>query len=173
MPICKRCESKFPNKKKIDGKFRNFQNRKYCLDCSPFDQHNTKKIHINPIQQKGLKMCNRCKKNKPTDEFYSKRNGNGFTPYCKPCTSNQTVERQQAFKKQCVEYKGGKCAECDYDYYVGALEFHHLDPNEKDFSISHVKLTAFDDRIKKELDKCIILCSRCHKEEHARLKGLL
>jgi hypothetical protein len=97
----------------------------------------------------------------------------GCTPYCKPCTTEQTVERQQKFKRQCVEYKGGKCSRCEYDKYVGALEFHHLDPSEKDFSPSQCKLTKFDNRIKKELDKCVLLCANCHREEHARLKGLL
>lgn len=35
-----------------------------------------------------------------------------------------------------IEYKGGKCSICGYDRCKGALEFHHMDPNEKDFGIS-------------------------------------
>lgn len=36
-----------------------------------------------------------------------------------------------------VQYKGGKCCVCGYNKYLGALEFHHLNPNEKDFGISN------------------------------------
>lgn len=59
-----------------------------------------------------------------------------------------------------------------YDKCDQALEFHHIDPNLKDFSIAHVKLTKFSAKIMNELDKCVLLCSNCHREEHARLVGL-
>lgn len=65
-----------------------------------------------------------------------------------------------------MEYKGSKCQLCDYNKYPGALEFHHLDPNEKDFNISKARLLSFNLEIKKELDKCILLCANCHREVH-------
>ena len=42
--VCKNCGKKFPNYISINGKRHNLHNRKYCLECSPFNQHNTKKI---------------------------------------------------------------------------------------------------------------------------------
>ena len=45
MPICKKCNQKFPNSLKIDDKIRNLQRRKYCLNCSPFGKHNTKQLY--------------------------------------------------------------------------------------------------------------------------------
>jgi len=77
------------------------------------------------------------------------------------------------FKEQCVAYKGGKCERCGYDKYIGSLEFHHKDPTEKDFSVAHARLTSFSERVKRELDKCELLCSNCHREVHALLKGLI
>tara|TARA_Y100000022_G_scaffold124448_2_gene107779 strand:+ start:6311 stop:6541 length:231 start_codon:yes stop_codon:yes gene_type:complete len=74
---------------------------------------------------------------------------------------------------KCVEYKGGSCSKCGYDNYIGALEFHHLDPTQKDFTIAKVKLTTFGEKVEKELDKCVLLCSNCHREQHAIDKGLL
>ena len=65
-----------------------------------------------------------------------------------------------------VEYKGGCCEKCGYKKYIGALEFHHLDPNEKDFGIADKGFIRSWDKIKKELDKCILVCSNCHKEIH-------
>jgi len=120
-----------------------------------------------------MKNCPRCKTEKPLTDFYNRRSKEGGSVYCKPCTIEQTVERQRKFKEQCVQYKGGKCEKCGYDKYVGALEFHHKDSNQKDFTIANARLTSFSDKIKKELDKCEILCSNCHRETHAKIKGLI
>jgi hypothetical protein len=35
-----------------------------------------------------------------------------------------------------IAYKGGECSICGYNKCVAALEFHHLNPSEKDFTIS-------------------------------------
>jgi 5-methylcytosine-specific restriction endonuclease McrA len=69
----------------------------------------------------------------------------------------------------CIEYKGGKCEKCGYDKYDGALEFHHLDPSKKDFAISKKK-ARYIDKLKPELDKCILLCSNCHRELHGGIE---
>jgi hypothetical protein len=115
------------------------------------------------------KKCPRCDKVKSTTNFYKRRRGTQPSVYCKPCTIEQTLERQRKFKHQCIEYKGGKCERCNYDRCDSALEFHHVNPTNKDFSIGHAKLTSFNDRIKKELDKCILVCANCHREEHFKL----
>lgn len=54
---------------------------------------------------------------------------------------------------------------------MDALQFHHLDPNEKDFSISSAAAWAWH-RLVKELDKCVLLCNRCHAEVHAGVEDL-
>jgi hypothetical protein len=68
-------------------------------------------------------------------------------------------------KKKCVEYKGGCCVICGYKRCLSALEFHHLNPEEKDFSISKYVNVKFE-KIKNELDKCVLLCANCHREVH-------
>ena len=67
-----------------------------------------------------------------------------------------------------INYKGGKCQMCGYDKCDRALEFHHLNSTEKDFNISKI-LTRSVSSLKEEVDKCILLCSNCHAEEHQRL----
>ena len=117
--------------------------------------------------------CPCCKNNLPLNAFYARRGKDGSSVYCKECTSNQTLKRQRELKEQAIQYKGGKCSVCDYNKYQGALEFHHLDPSKKDFSISQVRNTSFNDKIKAELDKCVLLCANCHREVHAGLIELV
>ena len=74
---------------------------------------------------------------------------------------------RQRLKKKLVDYKGGKCEICGYDKCINALDFHHLNPNEKDFGISNYMVLSFD-KLKKEVDKCILVCANCHREIHAK-----
>lgn len=161
MPVCHKCNEHFPLRIVIEGKERNLQNRKFCLSCSPFGQHNTSKLII-----KEKRHCPKCKQCLPLHEFYSRRNKAGSSVYCKECTSLQTLSRQQKFKELCVNYKGGKCEICGYNRCLAALEFHHNNPDAKDFSISRARHLKLSDKIKKELDKCRCVCANCHREIH-------
>lgn len=165
MPICLKCTNEFPNRKVIEGKKRNLQNRKYCLECSPFGEHNTLKIHDPKVYLiQDSRFCPCCKSDKPTDDFYSRR-GKNFSSYCKPCLNQATTIRQQKLKLLAVEYKGSKCIDCGYDKCIAALEFHHLDPSTKDPSFKSSKFRSIKN-MKPELDKCVLLCCRCHRERH-------
>ena len=73
--------------------------------------------------------------------------------------------RRQRLKEMGVEYLGGKCMKCGYDKCIAALEFHHRNPEEKEFGISRYQNFSWS-RIIVELDKCDLLCSNCHKELH-------
>lgn len=72
---------------------------------------------------------------------------------------------RRILKEKLVEYKGGKCEICGYDKCITALEFHHLDPNEKEFTIGHNGVLSLE-KCKKEADKCILVCANCHRELH-------
>ncbi len=73
-------------------------------------------------------------------------------------------------KKTLVEYKGGCCEKCGYDKCVRALQFHHKNPNEKEFTISYV--TNSLKRMMKEVDKCMLLCANCHAEVEDNIYSL-
>lgn len=90
--------------------------------------------------------------------------GNG-TYRCRKCSSDAVQRARRKLKAQLVEYKGGKCEICGYDKCISALEFHHPNPDEKEFQISNCNIKSFE-RLKKEVDKCILVCSNCHKELH-------
>lgn len=84
---------------------------------------------------------------------------------CRECFNKYCVERWKKTKLKAIEYKGGKCERCGYDKFYGALEFHHLDPKEKEFDWGKLRKRGWSS-IKKELDKCICVCSNCHREIH-------
>lgn len=115
------------------------------------------------------KHCPKCCENKLIEKFYNRRGKEGGSVYCISCSNDESRERARRFKIKCVEYKGGSCEKCGYDKYIGALQFHHLDPNKKDFGLANVKSHKFDEKIKKELDKCILVCANCHFEIHGSL----
>jgi hypothetical protein len=86
---------------------------------------------------------------------------------CKQCRNDAVARRRKKVKRLLVEYKGGKCERCSYDRCVEALDFHHRDPNEKDFSISKDGHTLALEKLKQEVDKCDLVCANCHREIHA------
>jgi hypothetical protein len=115
-----------------------------------------------------MKTCNKCNEEKELAEFYSKTK-NSVQAYCKKCFNKYCMERWIQKKKDAIEYLGGSCKNCGYKKFYGALEFHHKDPNEKDFDWNKLRLRRIES-IKKELDKCDLLCSNCHREEHNKIR---
>lgn len=67
-----------------------------------------------------------------------------------------------------IEIAGGRCAICGYNKCQSALEFHHIDKDQKEFNISSPHNFSLE-KCLKELKKCILVCSNCHREIHAGL----
>jgi len=168
MPTCEKCERKFGNRELINGKIRHLQNRRYCIICSPYGGRNTRNlVHMEKVKKLTLnneKLCPRCNRVLKIDQFYKRRRALGDpTSYCRECLKVQAVERFRKIKREAVDYKGGKCVSCGYSKNMRNLHFHHLDKSKKDFTISQVHCKSLE-RIKSELDKCILVCSNCHGE---------
>jgi len=82
------------------------------------------------------------------------------------CHSCRVVARTKRLKKEAVEYKGGKCSICGYNKCLSALDFHHVNPEEKEINFSNAWNKTSKEKIKQEIDKCILVCSNCHREIH-------
>lgn len=76
------------------------------------------------------------------------------------------MEAQRRKKMTAVSHFGGKCQECGYSKCLNAMEFHHVEKDEKEESPSYIIMRWSWKRIIKELEKCILLCCRCHREVH-------
>lgn len=88
-----------------------------------------------------------------------------LTPYRRKYLVLAVSKARHKLKERAVEYKGGKCSKCGYDKCLAAFDFHHLDPDQKDFRISGGHYRSFEN-IRAELDKTVLLCANCHREVH-------
>jgi hypothetical protein len=163
---CKKCGALFPNWLKIDGKWVGLAGRSYCLDCSPRGSRNRKILKNYDGDQK---HCLRCDVWKSLDAFHagvSRKTGKSYpSSVCRSCSNEQSKEFARAMKRQAIHYKGGLCCDCHQAFHDSVYDFHHRDPSQKDFIVSDKKSCDWS-MIKDELDKCVLLCSNCHRSRH-------
>lgn len=121
----------------------------------------------------GFKICNKCNLNKPLDDFYKKTNKKHYSPKCKKCANKYYGNRIKDVKIKMIEYKGGECERCELklkDSHYSVFDFHHLDPKTKDVKFDKIKFRKWE-VIQKEIDKCALLCSNCHRITHSEIGG--
>jgi 5-methylcytosine-specific restriction endonuclease McrA len=104
-----------------------------------------------------------CKKHGQT-KHYTLKDGR---IRCAKCSIEAVTKRRRKLKKMSIDYCGGCCWLCGYDKYVGALHFHHANPETKSFGVSFSNSPVGWKKLKPELDKCVLVCSNCHAEIHA------
>lgn len=88
------------------------------------------------------------------------------------CNSvHQIYEKQQERglkrKLDLIRLRGSKCEKCGYSKNLAALQFHHINPDEKESQMDMRKLSNSKwEWCLAELDKCLVLCGNCHAETH-------
>lgn len=94
---------------------------------------------------------------------YTKENNiqRNFTP--NKSKYHRVKRRRKHLKMLAVAAMGGECSSCGYNKNLSALDFHHINENNKDFQIS--KASSWK-QVKNEIKKCDILCANCHREVH-------
>lgn len=114
--------------------------RRFCTGCSPFGAHNSSRRPLLDPRTRRLQSW----------ADYSRR-------------------RRPQVKAQLLVERGGKCEDCGYDAFSGALEFHHLDPRTKSFALGG--FLGSIERARREADKCSLVCANCHRVRHTRSKS--
>lgn len=151
--------------------------KSFCSDCggksSTFEKEIKKCLHCQKdLVGKGkTKFCCRS-----CFEIYKKENSNQCCKICgkitldgrEICNACNTRIRRFISKKKGIELLGGKCSKCGFDKNIIALEFHHKDDN-KEFSISKIYNKSWN-VVKNEIEKCILLCSNCHRIHHSKIR---
>lgn len=104
-----------------------------------------------------------CGESNP-EKFYGNKN-----TICSKCHNAYTLKVGQEKRLRAIKYLGGKCKICGYNKYSSGLAFHHRDPSTKDPDFSGLRGWAWE-KIVQEIDKCDLLCVRCHNEVHEEWK---
>lgn len=167
MRSCAKCGGELPNRVIIDGKAHVMSNRKFCLSCSPFKQHNTRDLTQPQKQTSGTKFCPKCETMKPLSDFHTRkrRGGTEGHSYCKDCLYEYQHRRWVERKREVINLLGGKCQICDYDRCLSGFDLHHRDASEKEAGWGIIQKWSWP-RLLKEVEKCDLLCCRCHRELH-------
>lgn len=130
-------------------------------------KHNLKQVRgpggKHPKDYKTPRKCCKCGETDP-DKFYGNK-----TTTCGKCHNQIQIKKGQENKEFAVQYLGGKCAHCGLVAHSCVYDLHHNDPSEKDIAFNTWRYWSRD-KIKKELDKCTLLCACCHRLEHQRLR---
>ena len=131
-----------------------------------------------------MKKCSKCGEEKPaiSKYFYRHTRGkNGLRTDCKKCAikyrdkyrkkniqkiNKQRRKKAKNRKQRLVDFFGGKCRCCGYDTCLAALEFHHKNPENKEFGLYGSQLLSKWRILLKEAKKCDLLCANCHRELH-------
>jgi len=82
------------------------------------------------------------------------------------------AKRRKMVRQRAIDYLGGKCLLCGYSRCQSALDFHHVNGEEKSFGISSKGYTRSWEAVERELRKCVLICANCHREVHAGLTQL-
>lgn len=79
------------------------------------------------------------------------------------------IMRQQRaeFIESLEQAMGGECQRCGYNACFAALDFHHVNSQEKKAQVSSLANGRKWKDAECEADKCVLLCGNCHREyEH-------
>lgn len=83
-------------------------------------------------------LCDECQKLKKIDKLNDEAKNNLRNKYIETSKTHR-----KKLKKLSLEYKGGKCQICGYNTSTRALQFHHVDPSLKKFSIGDKGIYSF------------------------------
>lgn len=110
--------------------------------------------------------CIKCNITKNVLEFYKRLDRiDEYHSYCKECFNTFCKERWKSRKVEAINKMGNRCYDCKISYPSYIYDFHHLDPSKKDFTWNRLRQMS-QSKIDKELSKCVLLCSNCHRKRH-------
>ena len=103
---------------------------------------------------------------------YQRQRKNAKSEHYRQKNVEKVIRSRQKKKRILIEYKGGKCTRCELKIDIpDVYDFHHRDPNEKEFGLAQNSGKNLSlERCKKEADKCDLLCKNCHAIVHYELR---
>lgn len=126
-----------------------------------------------------MKYCKDCQTSKPTSEF--NRKGDKFQSRCRECQKKwyknyyDTVDKErerlytknqkerEAIRALTRQHRDRPCMDCGVSYPSFVMDFDHRDPDKKEFTIALMVNCGNIEKVKKEIAKCDVVCSNCHR----------
>lgn len=107
------------------------------------------------------KICTKCGRELPLNQFNWRDKAKGTRGAdCKQCHSGYMKAKYQEKKETIQDIKAGlKCQKCGYDKCAEVLDFHHINPEEKEDKIARMISNNYSlDKVKEEMKKmyCIV-----------------
>lgn len=133
-----------------------------------------------------MKVCTLCKTEKTKDSFNKNSSKkDGLSNVCRDCGKNRSklyyssnlIEHRKNVRARNIKIikknmdftnsvKSCGCIVCK-EMETCCLDFHHLDPEFKEDNISILAGGAYStERLEKEIEKCVVICSNCHRKLH-------
>ena len=128
-----------------------------------------------------MKECSQCNVLKDKTDFYKFTNlikKNYEDLICKKCRQDNAKQNNKLIREW-IEGIKTPCVICG-EKRKHVVDYHHLDPNQKEMNIAKYASSGagiFETtkkKIKKEIEKCVTLCSNCHRDFHylEKTKGI-
>jgi predicted HNH restriction endonuclease len=122
------------------------------------------------VESVEFKVCTKCKQNHPLSNYWKQSKAkDGLNTWCKTCISIGMREHARKRKREVIDLLGGKCSVCNGTFHQAAYDFHHKNPTEKEGGIAKLlqSYSVQHPKVQQELNKCILICSNCHRTLHA------
>jgi len=155
MPTCNNCGNEFPNKISKDGETISLSGRKFCLECSPLGNKNTRSYIVK--LQDSEAFCARCQKIKNKDEFYARKDSGKPLSYCIICQSELKELKFQENIERVIQEKGCVCQDCGLSYPAPIYEFYF---DGTVYNLSKARNMSFE-RFSNNLQEYTMLCRNC------------
>lgn len=84
----------------------------------------------------------------------------------KKSNSQSVSDYRRNRKLNLIKASGNQCCICSYKRAISALEFHHINPEEKEYGIAAQGTCHNIQRDIAEIRKCVLVCVNCHREIH-------
>lgn len=121
------------------------------------------------------RTCRYCNKPYPIEEFSVAVivDGKEYRRHkCNTCYVSMKKDRRKGIRKTIDDYKKTLKCPCGVSDYR-CLDFHHKD-SSKEFNIGTAITTGLSvEKILKEIQKCEVLCSNCHRIHHHKDQSVL
>ena len=93
--------------------------------------------------------------------------GRKYGNRCRECHCTERSNKRDSLLRECIVYLGDKCEDCKQTFPDCVYDFHHL--RDKSYNIAvNLRPAHTLDKHKEELDKCVLLCSNCHRIRHKK-----